>query len=58
MLDAAIKSINKLLEHIFLIMGGKAKEKYFTRNFKEYKKNIIKIYLIGDSSQIEIYSNN
>ena len=55
--DAAIKSIINYT-NIFLIIGGKAKEKNFKEILK-YKKNINKIYLIGSSSkQIFLQLNN
>ena len=50
MLDAAIKSIMNY-ENINLILGGRAKEKDFTKILK-YKNKINKIYLIGEAASI------
>tara|TARA_B110000116_G_C16776533_1_gene556055 strand:- start:267 stop:1592 length:1326 start_codon:yes stop_codon:yes gene_type:complete len=47
-LHATLKSIENY-KNISLIVGGRAKEKQFKR-ILDYKKNINKIYLIGESS--------
>lgn len=49
-LHSTIKSIYNF-NNINLILGGKAKEKKFTEILK-YKKNITKVYLIGESSNL------
>ena len=49
-LDSSIKSISNY-KNIYLILGGIAKEKNF-KKIIEYKKNIIKIFLIGDSETL------
>ena len=52
-LDSAIKSINEY-QNIFLILGGKAKDKDFTEILK-YRKNINQIFLIGEC-QLKIFA--
>ena len=47
-LDSTIKSIANY-KNIYLILGGRIKEKNFI-SITNYKKNIIKCYLIGESS--------
>ncbi len=47
-LDSTIKSISNY-KNIYLILGGRAKEKNFS-SLINYKKNIIKCYIIGESS--------
>jgi len=49
-LDAAIKSINNY-QNIYLILGGKAKEKKFSQ-ILNHKSKIKKIFLIGESAEI------
>ena len=51
-LDSAIKSINEY-KNIFLILGGRAKDKNFTEILK-YKNNINQIFLIGEC-QLNIF---
>lgn len=48
--SSAVKSLNNL-DNIFLILGGRAKEKNF-KEFLKYKKQIVKIYLVGESSRM------
>ncbi len=47
-LDATIKSISNY-KNIYLILGGRVKEKNFS-SLINFKKNIIKCYIIGESS--------
>ena len=47
-LDSTIKSISNY-KNIYLIIGGQAKEKNFS-SLINFKKNIIKCYIIGESS--------
>ena len=47
-LDSTIKSISNY-KNIYLIIGGRAKEKNFS-SLINFKKNIIKCYIIGESS--------
>ena len=47
-LDSAIKSISNY-KNLYLILGVRAKEKNFL-SFSDYKNNIFKCYLIGESS--------
>ena len=47
--DATIKSIDNY-KNIYLILGGRAKEKDFTK-ILTYKNNIKKIFLIGEASE-------
>ena len=49
-LDAAIKSIVNF-KNIYLILGGRTKEKNFNR-ILDHKRRIKKIYLIGESASI------
>ena len=49
-LDSAMKSVLNY-KNIYLILGGRAKEKNFS-SLVNLKKNIIKCYIIGDSSDI------
>ena len=47
-LDSTLKSISNY-SNIYLIIGGRAKENNFT-SLANYKKNISKCYIIGESS--------
>ena len=48
--ESAVKSIGDF-NNVYLILGGKAKDKNF-RKFINYKKQIKKIYLIGESADL------
>jgi len=49
-IDSIVKSISNY-KNIYLIIGGRAKEKNFS-SLINFKKNIIKCYIIGESSNL------